>query len=101
LENRLAQQVEKLEESERMFKQAQAITHIGNFSWDLKSNLLIWTDELYRIYGLAPGSGVTDEIVSSFNHPDDDRRTRSVIQRAMSSQMTKVNLLLCSERSRM
>jgi PAS domain S-box-containing protein len=83
LENRLAQQVEKLEESERMFKQAQAITHIGNFSWDLKSNLLIWTDELYRIYGLAPGSGVTDEIVSSFNHPDDDRRTRSVIQRAM------------------
>jgi PAS domain S-box-containing protein len=41
---------------ERQLAAAQAITHIGSFEWDVRTNTVEWSDELYRIYGLGPGS---------------------------------------------
>jgi PAS domain S-box-containing protein len=71
-DERMSDQLRRLEESERQFKQAQAITHIGNFSWDLVHNQLSWSDELYQIYGLEPAVGaIPNHIIATFNHPDD------------------------------
>lgn len=71
-DERINDQLRRLEDSERQFKQAQAITHIGNFSWDLHSNQLTWSDELYRIYGLEPGTGtIPYHTITAYNHPDD------------------------------
>mgnify|MGYP003575183566 CR=1 FL=1 len=44
----------KLRESDQLYKQAQERAHIGNFVWDLRTNAVRWSDELYRIYGLDP-----------------------------------------------
>jgi PAS domain S-box-containing protein len=44
----------KLKESDQLYKQAQERAHIGNFVWDLSSNKIRWSEELYRIYGLDP-----------------------------------------------
>src|SRR5690348_5549925 len=35
---------------------AQAITHIGSYEWVVGHDRVRWSDELYRIYGLEPGS---------------------------------------------
>ena len=41
---------------ERQLDAAQQITHIGSWEWDLATGAVTWSDELYRIYGLAPRS---------------------------------------------
>ena len=40
--------------SERLLATAQQITHIGSWEWTPATNSVIWSDELYRIYGLDP-----------------------------------------------
>ena len=41
---------------EQEFAQAQALAHVGLWSWDARSDRLAWSDELCRIYGLEPGA---------------------------------------------
>ena len=45
---------EALIESEASLVNAQRIARIGNWDWDIKSDRLIWSDEIYRIFGLGP-----------------------------------------------
>ena len=64
--------IRKLEESEQQYKQAQAITHMGNWDWHVDDNRVTWTDELYRIYGLEPQSvEITLENFIEMVHPED------------------------------
>lgn len=34
--------------------EAQAITHVGSWEWDIVNNVVTWSKELCRIYGLSP-----------------------------------------------
>lgn len=45
---------ELLRQSERQLANAQHLAHLGSWSWELKSNTLTWSDELYRIFGVQP-----------------------------------------------
>ena len=37
--------------------EAQRIAHTGSWTWDAATKTGMWSDELFRIYGLEPGSG--------------------------------------------
>jgi PAS domain S-box-containing protein len=64
--------MQRLQQSDELFKEAQALTHIGNWTWELASNTVTWSEELYRIYGLEPNSeNITLEKFLAFIHPDD------------------------------
>jgi PAS domain S-box-containing protein len=41
--------------SARRLNEAQQIAHVGNWEWDVITNEVFWSDELYRIYGYRPG----------------------------------------------
>lgn len=43
---------EDISRSERLLKQAQKIGRLGNWNWNVKSNCLAWSDEVYQIYGV-------------------------------------------------
>ena len=45
---------EALQESENRLNKAEEIAHLGSWELNLKSNTLIWSDEVYRIFGLQP-----------------------------------------------
>jgi len=51
LETLVRERTSELESEKEKLNQAQAITHIGSYSWDIHSNITRWTDELYRIVG--------------------------------------------------
>lgn len=72
--------IQKLKESEALYKQAQKLTHIGNWSWDIASNVVSWSDEMYQIYGLEPQSETIDfQRFLSLIHPDDrEKRIREI-----------------------
>jgi diguanylate cyclase (GGDEF)-like protein/PAS domain S-box-containing protein len=52
--------------------EAEAVARIGSWEWDIATNEVTWSDQLFRIYGLEP-----NEIVPSYEsflqrvHPDD------------------------------
>ena len=63
---------EALRESESRLQRAQEISHIGSWEFDLINNLLIWSDETYRIFGLKPQEfEATYEAFLKYVHPDD------------------------------
>ncbi|MEY2442880.1 MAG: hypothetical protein QOJ46_2306 [bacterium] len=48
---------ERLERERASLAEAQAITHLGSWERDLASGARTWSDELYRIMGVARGGG--------------------------------------------
>ncbi len=70
---------EKISENEQLYKQAETLTHLGNWRWDLATNTLEWSDELYRMYELPLKTPVPDEFIASFNHPEDRERVKQIM----------------------
>ena len=67
--------------------EAQAIARIGSWEWDVVNDQVSWSDELSRIYGLAP----TEEMptVAAFIgriHPDDRAEVTRTIRAALDSE---------------
>ena len=61
-----------LKESEKGLAEAQRISHIGNWDWDIITNKLYLSDEVYRIYGYNPQEfDVTYDLFLIYLHPDD------------------------------
>jgi PAS domain S-box-containing protein len=62
----------KLLESKARLEEAQRVAHVGHYYWNLTENRVIWSDELYRIYGLDPQEGPIDmALVREMIHPED------------------------------
>jgi PAS domain S-box-containing protein len=52
-------------------EKAQEIAHVGTWELDVEADRLIWTDEVYRIFGLPRGTELTYERFLECVHPDD------------------------------
>ncbi len=64
-------------------KQAQAVGKFGSWEWDLASNQIVWSDEIYRSLGLSTERGsLSFERYLSFVHPKDRRRLTTEITKA-------------------
>ncbi len=75
---------EALRESEERLSKAQKISHLGSWEFDLSTNRLIWSDEVYRIFGFQPReSAVTHEVFLDLTHPDD----RAAVNAAYSNSL--------------
>jgi PAS domain S-box-containing protein len=60
-----------LRESERQLGEAQRLAHVGSWEWDLRSNAVTWSDELYRIFGVEPQEIDVAREAMEHIHPDD------------------------------
>jgi len=75
---------EELKESEARLKRSQAMAHLGSWELDVANNVLTWSDEVYRLFGLQPQEfkatyGAFLEAV----HPDD----RNAVDKAYSDSL--------------
>jgi len=57
--------------SEANFRRAQAVAHTGSWTLDIGSGQLDWSDEVYRIFGIEPGTAVSFALFLACLHPDD------------------------------
>ena len=56
---------------EARLAEAQQVAHIGSWEWDVPSNRVIWSDEMYRLWGLEPAGGRSYESYLASVHADD------------------------------
>ena len=63
------------------------MTHIGSWEWNLATDSVTWSDELYRIFGLAPQSTpVTYGVFLDHVHPDDRALIVETVGRALTDR---------------
>ncbi|MHA1290331.1 MAG: PAS domain-containing sensor histidine kinase, partial [Candidatus Thorarchaeota archaeon] len=74
----------KLRESETRLAQAQRIAHSGSWVWNIEEDREIWSDEIYRIFGLAPQEfSATYEAFLESVHPDDRELVKTSVDAAI------------------
>jgi PAS domain S-box-containing protein len=74
---------DQLEQAHAALAEAQEVARIGSWEWALDANRISWSDELYRLYGLAPQSvDMTLESILERAHTDDRDAVEQVARRA-------------------
>jgi len=76
--------IAKLEHSQASLANAQKITHIGNWDWNIAEGTLFWSDEIYRIFGLTPNDfTVNYDTFLKAIHPEDRSRVADAIEKSL------------------
>jgi diguanylate cyclase (GGDEF)-like protein/PAS domain S-box-containing protein len=73
--------------SESRLEEAQRLGHLGSWTWDLATRMLIWSDELCRMYGVPPAyHRPTYEDFLGRVHPEDRAGVEALVAQAMVDQ---------------
>jgi PAS domain S-box-containing protein len=82
--------LQRLQRNEELYKQAQALAHIGNWVWNLRTEEITWSDELYRIFGLEPQlEEITLERFFSLIHPEDRDARKLELLKSLTTRITE------------
>jgi PAS domain S-box-containing protein len=77
----------KLRRSESGLAEAQALAHLGNWDWNIVSNALDWSDEIYRVFGIEPHAfDASYPAFLRYVHPDDRTAVETAVQSAIQQQ---------------
>jgi len=71
-------------EAASRLSEAQALAHVGSWGWDIRRDVVTWSDELYRIFGLAPqAEAVTYGSYLDRIHPGDREHVDRAVTQAL------------------
>jgi PAS domain S-box-containing protein len=77
---------QELRRREAYLAEAQRLSHTGSWAWNVRTNALFWSEEIFRIYGYDPQqSGLTWGQFLQRVHPDD----RAQIEQRAKIETTK------------
>jgi PAS domain S-box-containing protein len=73
----------QLERAHDVLTEAQEVAHIGSWEWNIATNRVTWSDELYRLYGLEPRPGeMSYESYLERVHAHDREMIRETVEQA-------------------
>jgi PAS domain S-box-containing protein len=74
---------EALRDLQARIDNAQQLAHMGDYDWEIASDINTWSDQLFKIYGHEPGAfNPSYEMFISFIHPEDRERIQAIHQQA-------------------
>ena len=62
---------EELRRSEAFLAEGQLLSRVGSFSWRVATDEIMWSEQLYRIFGIDRDVRVTFEVIGHRIHPED------------------------------
>ncbi|WP_410507719.1 PAS domain S-box protein [Methanosarcina hadiensis] len=81
-----------LKESEISLAEAQHMAHLGNWDWNIITNEMYWSDEIYRIFGLTPQEfGATYYGFLDYVHPEDRYYVNSAVKEALDGKTYSID----------
>lgn len=82
-----------LRRSEETYARAEAIAHIGSWDWDIGGGGLLWTAEVYRIFGLTPQSvGASYAAFLQAIHPDDRAEVVAAVDASVADDQVQYSI---------
>jgi len=83
-----------LQRKDRMLKDAHKIARLGTWEWDIPTNELKWSDEIFQIFGLSSRSfGATYETFLQSVHPDDREDVKGAVNRSLKDPSAVYNIM--------
>lgn len=79
----LQEKTEALNKEKLKLAEAQKLAHIGNWEWNLESNIFNWSEELYNIYKLKPGESITYDKVIEMTHVADREYLKNMLEESI------------------
>ncbi len=73
---------EELRRSAAFLEQAQQLSRTGSFSWRVATDEITWSEQLYRIYELEPGTTITLDVIRTRVHPEDLTLYEKMVEQA-------------------
>ncbi|MEB3278378.1 MAG: PAS domain S-box protein [Lyngbya sp.] len=75
---------EALRHTTQNLLESQRIAHIGNWSFDVITKEISWSEEMFHIFGIDPAEGEPslDDLVEMI-HPEDQERHRQIVDHCM------------------
>jgi PAS domain S-box-containing protein len=81
--------LDKVTSSEQKLAEAQSIAKVGSWEWDIRNDVVTWSDQLYRMYELEPQEfEATYEGFLAHVHPED----RPMVEAAVGSAFTETDV---------
>jgi PAS domain S-box-containing protein len=75
------------EQANESLAEAQQLAHLGSWEWEIASDRVAWSSELFRIFGVDPqADALTFESFLDRVHPDDRARVRAEVERALADR---------------
>ena len=71
-----------LKRSEAFLAEGQRLSQIGTFSWRVETDEIMWSEELYRIFGFERDVPVTLDLIGTRVHPEDIPLMNDMVERA-------------------
>lgn len=77
---------DEIRKSEERLRKAQRIGQVGSWEWRVQENVLLWSEEIYRIFGLDPQKfAPTYEGFFDCIHPDDRQLVKEAVDASLRS----------------
>ena len=70
-----------LRSKEAYLEEAQRLSHMGSFGWNVSTGELVWSDETFRIFGYSRAAKPAIELILERTHPEDVASVRQLIDR--------------------
>ena len=78
---------EKIKESHTQLIDAQSIAQVGHWEWNITDGRLIWSDEIYKIFGYTPQEvEPTYDAFLATIHPDDREKVSTAVNKAVKAK---------------
>ena len=77
---------ESLRQKHEMLKRTEAIAHVGSWEWEIETDTVTWSEELYRIFQLNPdGEAPNWAQHPKIYHPEDFEKLRQATETAIAA----------------
>jgi len=74
----------KLEQKEKTLNEAQRIAHMGSWNWNVLTNEVTWSDELYKLFNVKKGSiKLSFEAYLKMIHPSYKKKVQTEVMGAL------------------